>query len=623
VALSLPLDQAARESVESMLVAPVGAFTVSEVYNTNRYGEVMLAAGDDAATIPTDLYRPGTPQAQQRATDNQLNRILLDDGKTTNLSTAGLQPPYMSPDAPLRVGDSVEAFGPSVLSYDFDEWRLQPTTPVDASTPPSARTAFKSTNPRPAAPESVGGDIKVASFNVFNYFVHFGGNARGAANEAELARQEAKTVSAITTLDADVIALEEIENSARFSPDNPQQALIRLVGALNTADGAGTWDYVRTPTQLPPASQQDFITTAIIFKPAKVQPKGESRSINDESVWFNAREPIAQTFTSGAETFTVVANHLKSKSTSAAAVGDNADTGDGQGAFNGDRVREAGSLVGFVNQVKADSGSADVLLLGDFNSYTQEDPMQVLYNAQYVDLNHTGKVSYVFNGESGSLDHAVASPSLASRVTGVDVWEINAHESYAFQYNGTPGFFAPNPYRSSDHNPIIIGLDTSQACTTTVTGSRSGPLTITSGLTCLENATISGPVTVKAGASLRATGGSITGPVTATSPGSFTISGTTINGSVTVTGATGAVLISQARINSPVQVSDSTGGVRLDTITASAPVRVTGNTGSQPVVVAANSLTGPLACSGNTPAPVNENRPNTVGGPASGQCARL
>jgi 5'-nucleotidase len=458
-ALTLPLDPAARESVESMLVAPVGDFTVSEVYNTNRFGEVVLAAGDQPAPIPTDLYRPGTPEAQARAAENKLRRLLLDDGSSTNLANAGQLPPYVYPDAPLRVGDQVDAFAPTVLSYGFNEWRLQPTTPVTATTPELQRTTFKSTNPRTAAPEAVGGDIKVASFNVLNYFVHFGGDARGADDEAGLAKQEAKIVSAISALDADVIALEEIENSVRFEANDPQMALKRLVNALNAKDGAGTWDYVRSPANLPPATQQDFITTAIIFKPGAVTPAGASTTINDETVWFNAREPIAQTFTSGQVTFTVVANHMKSKSSSDSATGDNADTGDGQGAFNGDRVRQAHSLTAFVDSLKASSGSDNVIILGDFNAYTHEDPMQVFYDASLEDISN-GEASYVFGGESGSLDHAVATPSFLQRVTGVDTWQINSHESFAFQYDGHPAFYQPNPYRASDHNPKVIGINT-------------------------------------------------------------------------------------------------------------------------------------------------------------------
>jgi 5'-nucleotidase len=462
VPFGLPLDDAARESVESMLVAPVGAYAVSDVYNTNRFGEIILAAGGAPARIPTDVARPGSDAAAQVKAANKLGRVLLDDGRTTNLSSAGLAPPYLSKDAPIRVGDTVETFGPAVLGFGFSEWRLQPTTPVDANTPAVARTTFKDTNPRTAAPVNVGGDIRLASFNVLNYFVHFGGDARGADDAAGLAKQQAKIVSAITALDADVVALMEIENSVKFTADDPQQALKTLVGALNAVDGADTWDYVRTPAELPGADAQDVITTAIIFKPAAVTPKGAARSINDESVWFNAREPIAQTFTSGTVTFTVVANHLKSKSTSAAATGDNADAGDGQGAFNGDRIRQANSLATFVDQVKTGSGSDKVLLLGDFNAYSQEDPLQALYDKGYTNVHNlaAGKSSYVFGGETGSLDHALATGSLAERVTGVDIWNINSVESFAFEYDGYAPFYDAGPYRASDHDPVVIGLET-------------------------------------------------------------------------------------------------------------------------------------------------------------------
>jgi 5'-nucleotidase len=463
VALSLPLADDARESAEAMLVAPVGAYSVSDVYNTNRYGEIILAAGNEPARVPTDVARPGTAAAAQVKAANKLARILLDDGKTTNLATAGLAPPYLSKTDPVRVGDTVESFGPAVLSYGFNEWRLQPTTPVDAATPATSRTTFKDTNPRTAAPAPVGGDIKLASFNVLNYFVHFGGDARGATDAAALAKQQTKIVSAITSLDADVVALMEIENSVRFESDNPQLALKTLVGALNAVDGAGTWDYVRSPAELPAAAQQDLITAAIIFKPAKVTPKGASRSINDESVWSNAREPIAQTFTSGAITFTVVANHFKSKSASTTPTGDNVDAGDGQGPFNGDRVRQANSLAGFVDSLKTSSGSDQVLLLGDFNAYTQEDPLQALYDKGFTDVHTTrapGKYSYVFGGETGSLDHGLATAALADRVTGVDIWNINSVESYAYEYDVYAPFYDDGPYRASDHDPVVIGLET-------------------------------------------------------------------------------------------------------------------------------------------------------------------
>ncbi|MEV6347721.1 ExeM/NucH family extracellular endonuclease [Actinoplanes sp. NPDC051851] len=463
--LALPATDAARESVEGMLVAPTGTYTVSDPYYLTTYGEVVLNAGSSVAKVPTDLYKAGSTEALALKAANRASRILLDDARTTNLSGTDPQtaPPYITKDAPIRAGDTVKSFGSLVLDYSYGDWLLEPTTPISADTNEANRTSFTASNPRTSAPAEVGGDIKVASFNVLNYFVHFGGDARGADDAAGLAKQQAKIVAAITALDADVISLMEIENSVKFDTANPQLALQTLVGALNEVDGAGTWDYVRSPAELPSAAEQDVITSAIIYKPAKATPVGASRSINDETVWSNAREPIAQTFHAGSIDFTVVANHLKSKSTSVTPTGDNVDAGDGQGAYTGDRKRQAQSLVDFVEDVKADSGTDNVILLGDFNSYTQEDPMQVLYGAGYTDVHTTktnGKSSYVYGGESGSLDHALTSESLTDRVTGVDIWNINSVESYAYEYDGYAPFYSADPYRASDHDPVVVGLDT-------------------------------------------------------------------------------------------------------------------------------------------------------------------
>ncbi|QXC59925.1 ExeM/NucH family extracellular endonuclease [Aquihabitans sp. G128] len=469
--LAFPLSAAARESAEGMLVTPTGTTTVSDVYNTNRYGEITLAGGSsEPAPIITDVAVPGSAEADAQKAANAASRFLLDDGRTTNLSTAGELPPYFSAAEPLRVGDRVATWGPTVLSYGFSEWRLQPTTAVTAATPAANRSTFDHTNPRPAAPGEVGGDVKVGSFNVLNYFVHYGGDARGATNEAGRLKQQAKIVAAIGGLDADVLALEEIENSIKFETDpaKAQLALQTLVAALNADEGAGTWDYVRRPAELPGAASEDVITTAIIYKPTSVTPKGVAHSINDESVWFNAREPIAQTFTAGDATFTVVANHLKSKSPgdNPPTTGDNADVGDGQGNWNGDRRRQAASLTTFVEGLKASAGSDDVLMFGDFNAYTQEDPMRDIYADGYSDVATefpTGHHSYVFGGEEGSLDHALASASMLDRITGFDIWEINAHESFAFEYDGLASFYDDGPYRASDHNPELVGVRTTDA----------------------------------------------------------------------------------------------------------------------------------------------------------------
>ena len=450
-----------REALEGMLVAPAGEFTVSEVYNLNRYGEVLLAPGSEPFRNPTDVARPGSAEAKALQAEYVAEQLLLDDGSSTNLSTAGRAPSYGSPEQPLRVGDTVASFGAVVLDFRNSAWKLQPTTPV---TPGSTTgPAFAATNPRPAAPGDVGGDLQVSSFNVLNYFTTLtseNSQARGAATRSEFLQQQAKIVAAINGLGAEVVSLEEIENSAKFGKDR-DSALAALVEALNADAGAGTWAFVPSPAaaDLPPIGDQDYIRTAFIYQPAAVETVGAS-VVDTDDVWAGvARQPLAQTFSAEGREFTVVVNHFKSKGSGS---GVDADQGDGQGASNNARVQEARRLDAFVDEVTADAGTTDVLLLGDFNAYTQEDPMQVLYEAGYTDLNshfETGKSSYVFSGQTGSLDHALASESILDDVTGVDIWNINASESIAFEYGGYEPWFAANPYRSSDHDPILIGLD--------------------------------------------------------------------------------------------------------------------------------------------------------------------
>ncbi len=216
-------------------------------------------------------------------------------------------------------------------------------------------------------------------------------------------------------------------------------------------------------------STRDAIRNAIIYQNDVVQPVGEPVGLVDESVWFNAREPIAQTFAKDGDTFTVIANHFKSKndSTPPQMGNDNEDIGDGQGAFNGDRTRQAASLAAFAEQLRTSTGDDDVLLMGDFNAYTEEDPIQALRTDGFTDLGSLldeGRYSYVFNALSGSLDHAMATDALTDKVTGLAHWNINAVESFAYQYDGDPALYAVNPYRSSDHDPLILGIDLEERC---------------------------------------------------------------------------------------------------------------------------------------------------------------
>lgn len=491
-----PADAAAREALESMLYLPSGDFTVSNTYSTNQYGEVGLAAGTTPLLQPTEAAAPGTPENAAVVADNAARAVTLDDGASTNFLSAansGLTPPYVSLENPVRVGAAATFTAPVVVDYRNNAWKLNPTLPLDAANPAGYPATFE--NDRTAAPEGLGeADVTVASFNVLNYFTTLGADTatcepysdrtgdpvtvregcdqRGAWDPEDLQRQQDKIVAAINALDADVVGLMEIENSARVDGD-PDEALGTLVEALNAAAGAGTWAFVPSSAELPAADQLDTITNALIYRPAAVETVGDARALGtqsgDDQAFGNAREPIGQAFApvEGGEPLFVVVNHFKSKGSAGPWPGD-ADTGDGQGASNESRVRQAEALRDWVPTVQGDAEA--VALVGDFNAYTQEDPLQVLYGAGYTDAGtalDAGEYSYSFSGLSGSLDHVLLNDAALERATGADIWNINAGESVALEYSrhNTHGtlFYANDAYRSSDHDPVLVGLSAGDA----------------------------------------------------------------------------------------------------------------------------------------------------------------
>ncbi len=498
IALSWPETDEAREAYESMLVQPAGDYTVSNTYSTNQYGEVGLAFGTKPLEQPTDLARPDTPEAKEVEADNARRAVTLDDGATTNFLNAansGLTPPYVSVENPVRVGAAATFVDSVIVDYRNNTWKLNPT-----SATPAGEEIATFSNTRTTAPDSdkLGAATHtIAAFNVLNYFTTGGADVTGCTNYKDRAgnpitvnscpdngprgawdaenikRQEDKIVAAINKVDASVIGLMEIENSAKLG-ETADEATATLVTKLNAAAGSDKWAYVPSSSDLPAVEQQDVITNAIIYKKSDVKPLGSSRALGNLSgsgqAFSNAREPLGQAFrpVGGGEPFFVVVNHFKSKGSG---TGADADQGDGQGASNASRVAQATALAAWVPDALAtvaaetETTISDVALVGDFNSYTEEDPLQVLYNAGYKNAtkeHNAGEYSYSYQGLSGSLDHVLYSESFADRVTGSDIWEINSPESIAleysrYNYHGTL-FYAADEYRSSDHDPVILGI---------------------------------------------------------------------------------------------------------------------------------------------------------------------
>jgi uncharacterized protein len=461
------------ERFEGMLVTLRGPLTVSQNYFLGRYGQVTLSVNGRLEN-PTNRHRPGA-DAQALNTANERASIVLDDG--TSLQNPN-PTPYFAADNTLRAGDTTETVTGVI---DFGLTTSSSSDAGDYKIHPTVAPVFARTNPRTATPDLVGGNVKVASANVLNFFTTFtdgntaGGlsgqgctlgastaasNCRGADNAAEFARQRSKIIESIAALGADVVGLMEMQNNGATAVQN-------LVDGLNAKLGAGTYARVLDPAS-GAGTGTDAIKVAMIYRPAKLAPVGAATS---DSAAIHNRPPLAQTFAApNGERFSVIVNHFKSKGCDAAA-GLDTDQGDLQGCFNDRRVQQAQALRSFIGTVQAASASNDVLLIGDFNAYAQEDPVFELTSNGVVDqigrFNSFG-YSYVFNGAAGRLDHAFASASLSAKTLGATEWHVNADEPSVIDYNTEfkqpacatcgPDYFSATPYRSSDHDPVLVGL---------------------------------------------------------------------------------------------------------------------------------------------------------------------
>jgi uncharacterized protein len=479
------------ERYEGMFVRLPQSLVISEYFNYERFGEMVLGLplpGETRPFTPTLLEEPGAP-AQARLLANQLRRITLDDGLGTQNPPSVRHPNgrAFSLMNRFRGGDTV-ANTVGVLGFDNGLYRIQPT----------AAATYTPVNPRPAAPEPIGGDLRVAAMNTLNYFITAdyptgnpldnkcgpGQNVECRGHDfdqpTELTRQRDKLIAALAGLNADVIGLNELENTPGVDPLGDPS--LGLVPGLNAMLGAGTYARINTGVIGP-----DAIRVGLIYKPAEVMPVGLFKILTGAAdprfIEARSRPALAQTFeelATGAR-FTVVVNHLKSKGsacTPADGFFDDPDTLDGQGNCNLTRTRAAEALVDWLATDPTGSGDPDVLIMGDLNSYAMEDPIDAIKAGRddtagtaddYRNLvaHYLGPFAYsfVFDGMSGYLDHALSNATLTPQVTGVAEWHINADEPDILDYDTSfkpaeqDALYEPNAYRSSDHDPLVVGLD--------------------------------------------------------------------------------------------------------------------------------------------------------------------
>lgn len=487
VAIALPLDSAtALETVENMRVVFPQKMTIVYNHGLGETGDLELSSSGIQYQY-TEFNAPNIAEFTAYQTKKFAERIILDD-KFNGLYHTPVYHLQANAGNMLRMGNSVTDLN-GIIDYSNNGFRIRPAAPV----------VFTNENPRPAPPK-LAGELKIATFNVLNFFNGDGAGggfptSRGALNLPAFRLQLRKIVKAISKLDADVLGLEEIENEI-FGPKSGMQ---ELVDSLNVVNGAGTYAFVSTGTKF----GADQIIVAIIYKKAKVSPVGNPVFLKSNSgIFLQNRLPLAQTFVDQrGEKFTLVVNHLRSK------LGDgtglNADILDGQSAFNQVRVDGSQEILTWALGDPTNSNDPDIVMLGDFNAYEQEDPIRLMETAGFANLVPAGQ-SKDYNGFLGDLDHIFASPSMAKQFLGGAKWNINSVESLScFEYPaadllpGTADDPIGDEFRCSDHDPVIAGftLGFTRSMINGVVASRTGlPLVnvrlVLTGATPAQNLTL-------------------------------------------------------------------------------------------------------------------------------------
>lgn len=436
---ALPQDWEALEATAVRIGVPL---TVTGTDALQRFGELAVSF-DGRQWQPSERAPAGSAEHAALVTANARNRLLLDDGSRERDPAAIA---YLAGGDTPRIGSVLH--GVEGIVDPRHGWRLQLTAA------PRIEAAA-----RPAPPQ-VAGNVRVAAFNLENLFNGDGRGGgfpteRGAKTPQALDAQLAKLVATVRGLDPDVAALMELENDG-YGLDS---SLARLLRELN-ADGA-RWRHVDAGR----GPGADTIRVGIIYREDRLVARGRPAVLEGGPFGERSRVPLAQAFrrTGGGEEFVVVANHLKSKGCSEAE-GADADRKDGQGCWNALRLDSARRLHAWLLSAPLGKGRERVVILGDFNAYAMEDPVRWLREdggwtdafAAHAGADGEPPYSYVYNGLSGRLDHALLSPALRPHLRGAAEWHVNADEPDDAGYAGRN---VPGPWRSSDHDPLLLGFD--------------------------------------------------------------------------------------------------------------------------------------------------------------------
>ena len=284
--------------------------------------------------------------------------------------------------------------------------------------------------------------LLVCCMNLEYYLVENLGGDMGASDYSEHQKQRAKVSKALAKINADLYGFVEIEQG--------QSALAEIASDLSKNTGR-KFSYVNDGG----SASGTYTKSGFVYCSDMLQPYGNLRENNTGVKQRKKTQAFIEQATG--EKFLFSVNHFKAKSGKGS--GDNADKGDGQGTYNGDRVREARSLLSHYESDRIYFADEDILIMGDLNAYAMEDPITVLREGGMIDLHRAfhadSSYSYVYRGQAGYLDHALCNSTLYPHVTGMVAYHINSDESDSYTYDKSND---QTMFRCSDHDPVLVGL---------------------------------------------------------------------------------------------------------------------------------------------------------------------
>lgn len=430
----LPLSELQLEASESMRLTFRQALAVTGVYG-QREGRIRISR-ERILPAPTEVAFPGD-DARQQAWLNRQNMLAI-------------QLPEAQRDL-ITVGATASQVQ-GVLGHDGRRLELRVDDEFRVAEPPPVPVPL---------PEL--GIVRVASLNLHNYFNGDGKGRgfptpRGAETPGEYQRQRDRLTAAVRVIQPHLVAVMELENDG-FETNSAAADLLKDLDAATNAE----WRTMEPLDSRNGRVGTDQIRVGLFYRPDVLVEASPPMFLETQPFRAMNRPPIAQVFTHAESgvTLVIAVNHLKSKG-SCPENGPDADNRDGASCWNRMRSTGAQAMVDWVNDLAGATSEGRALILGDMNAYRLEEPIARIIQAGFHDLTaSTGlghEYTFVFWGESGTLDYAFASPPLRPFVWKAQILKMNTPYP--------PGMPLEAEWqRFSDHDPVIVDLRFSHSST--------------------------------------------------------------------------------------------------------------------------------------------------------------